>query len=168
MESVSDGILVCDIDASQWDALMSELNPRQLKTAWKAGMRPSAKTIERGVQSSLAARHPNAVKYSKEIHIKLWSKGGGFTVGLSQGQLSTVMSKSGKVISSSHLYILRWLSTGTENRTTGRGYNRGKITASHFFSEGVKTSIEPAVSALGDNITKALERAYARAIAKKK
>lgn len=168
MEQVSDGILVCEVDTSQWDTLMSELNPRQLKTAWKAGMRPSAKTIERGVQSSLAARHPNAVKYSKEIHIKLWSKGGGYTVGLSQGQLSTVMSKSGKVISSSHLYILRWLSTGTAERRTGRGYNRGKITASHFFSEGVNRTVEPAISALGDNITKALERAYARAIAKKK
>lgn len=160
-------VFTYEVDTSKWDTLMSELNARQLKTAWKAGLRPSAKTIERGVQSALSTHHPNAVKYSKEIHIKLWSKGSGFTVNLSQGQIEFARSKSGKMVQYSHLFILRWLSAGTNDRRTGKGYFRGSIKPSHFFAEGVKQSIDPAVSALGDNITKALERAYSKALAAK-
>lgn len=160
-------VFTYEVDTAKWDTLMSELNARQLKTAWKAGLRPSAKTIERGVLTSLAAHHPNAVKYSKEVKIKLWSKGSGFTVGLSQGQLEFARSKSGKMIAYSHLFILRWLSTGTNERRTNKGAYRGQIQPSHFFSEGVKSSIDPAVNALGENITKALERAYSRALAAK-
>lgn len=152
-----------EIDTSQWDALMGELNARKLKAAWKSGLRPSAKTIERGVLSQLASKHPAANKYSKEVRIKMWSKSGGYTVNLSQGQLSFKISKSGKVVKDSHLYILRWLSAGTQPRKTKSGYNRGKITASNFFGEGVEQSLPSAIDSIDTDITKALQRAVMRA-----
>lgn len=156
-------VLTYEVDTSQWEALMSELDYRRLKAAWKSGLRPSAKMIEQGALAQLDAEHPAASKYRKEVKIELWSKGGGFTVGLSQGEISFAMSKSGKLIEYSHLYILRWLSAGTQERYTKSGARRGKIKASHFFSEGVNASIHPAAQSLGDNITKALTRAAQRA-----
>lgn len=156
-----------EIDSSQWDALMRELTPRQLKSAWKSGIKQSAKVIERGVQSSLSAKHPNAVKYKKEIRLKIWSQGQGFTVNLSQGQIQMARSKSGKIIPYSHLYILRWLSGGTEPRRTHKDAYRGYITPSHFFAEGVNQSIDEATDSLVNNISNALGRAYSKAKAAK-
>lgn len=154
---------IYEVDTSQWDTLFSELSGRQLKSAWKAGLRPSAKTIERGVLAELASTHPAANKYRKEVAIKVWSKGGGYTVGMSKGQLSLARSKKGTMVEYSHLYILRWLSAGTKDRYTKRGAKRGSITASHFFSTGVKNTIDPAIGNIGNDITKALQRAATRA-----
>lgn len=159
--------LTYQIDTSQWDTLMHELNYRQLKSAWRSGLRPSAQTIEKGVISELQAKHPAAYKYRAEVRIKMWPKGGGYTVGLSQGQLTMDFSKSGKLMEMSHLYILRWLSRGTAERYTKRGARRGRITASRFFPEGVEKNLQPAVFRIGDDITKALQRAFARARAAK-
>lgn len=156
-------VFTYEVDTSQWDTLFSELSSRQLKSAWKAGLRPSAKTIERGVLAELKSNHPAADKYRKEVKIKVWSKGGGYTVGLSKGQLSMAMSKKGTMVEYSHLYILRWLSGGTQNRYTNRGAYRGRITPSHFFATGVKNTIDPAIGSIGNDITKALQRAAARA-----
>lgn len=157
-----DDVFTYDVDTSQWEALFSELNSRQLKSAWKAGLRPSAKTIERGVLTQLDRRHPAASKYRKEVKIKIWSKGGGYTVGLSQGQVESVI-RNGKLIKNSHLYILRWLSGGTQERFTKKSARRGRIVGSHFFLDGVKNTIDPAVQRIGTDITKSLERAVARA-----
>ena len=159
---MADNVFTYDVDTSQWEALFREMNARQLKSAWKSGLRPSAKTIERGVLAQLDQKHPAASKYRKEVRIKLWSKGGGYTVGLSQGQIETVM-RNGKLIKNSHLYILRWLSGGTQERFTKRGARRGRIIGSHFLREGVLQTIDPAVQGLGSDITKALERAAQRA-----
>lgn len=152
-----------EIDSSQLEALMGELNARQLKAAWKSGLRPSAKVIERGVLAELASTHPAANKYRKEVAIKIWSKGSGYTVGMSKGQLSIAMSKKGVMVEYSHLHILRWLSAGTKDRYTKRGAKRGSITASHFFSTGVKNTIDPAIGNIGNDISKALQRAATRA-----
>lgn len=158
-----DDVFTYDVDTSQWEALFKEMNARQLKSAWKSGLRPSAKTIERGVLAQLDQKHPAAAKYRKEVKIKLWSKGGGYTVGLSQGQLSAGFSKSGELIEYSHLYILRWLSAGTQERYTKRGSRRGRIVGSGFFSEGVEQTLNPAIARIGSDVTKALERAAQRA-----
>ena len=156
-----------EIDTSQWETLMGELNARKLKAAWKSGLRPSAKKIERGVLTQLSAKHPNAAKYSKELKVKIWSKGGGYTVGLSKGQIEFAMNKAGKLVEKSHLYILRWLAGGTKERFTKRGARRGSIAASHFFREGVQQNIQPAIDGMAGDITKALQRAAQRARAAK-
>lgn len=164
---MADNVFTYEIDDAQLSALINELDSRKIRAAYMQGLRPSAKTIERGVLAQLSARHPAAKKYSKEVRIKLWSKGGGYTVNLSQGQISFGFSKSGKLIEYSHLYILRWLSGGTEERYTKKGWRRGRITGSHFFREGVDQSINPAVDRIADDITKAFERAAAKARAAK-
>lgn len=156
-----------ELVSSTWETLMEELNARNLKNAWNSGMKATANIITRGVQASLSSHHPNAVKYSKELRASIWVKGGGLTVFLGQGQLEMARSKSGKMINYSHLFILRWLATGTAERHTAKGANRGKIVASHFFAKGVESSVDAALDSVGTNISKALERAYARAIAKK-
>lgn len=164
---MAEDFLTYQIDTSQWDTLMGELNYRRLKSAWRAGLRPSAQTIEKGVISELKAKHPAAYKYRAEVRIKMWSKGGGYTVGLSQGQLTMGFSKSGKLMEMSHLYILRWLSKGTAERHTKKGARRGRITASSFFPEGVEKNLQPAVFRIGNDITNALLRAVTRARAAK-
>lgn len=154
---------VYEFESAQLDALFSELNAKQLRSAWKAGMRPSAKVIQAGVLSELSTSHPNAAKYSKEVGVKIFSKGGGFSVGLTGVQVRMSSSKDGYVANGEHLYILRWLSAGTKERQTKKGYNRGHITGSGFFARGVEKSIRPAMERLGSDIIKSFERAVARA-----
>lgn len=151
------------IDSARFDALFDGLAASKLRAAWKQGLKPSAKVLERGVLSQLYAKHPAAQKYHKEVKIKIFSKGGGYAVNLSQGQLSLGISKAGELIDYSHLYILRWLSTGTAERYTKRGFRRGRIVGSHFFREGVEQNINPAIERIGEDITKAFEQAQAKA-----
>lgn len=163
-------VIVVEYDSTQWDALMSELNPSQLRRAYKAGMKPSAQVIQRYAVDELKSRHPAAAKYAKEVSIQVWTRGGGYTVALRQGQIALERSKSGNMVKYSHLYILRWLSTGVgtkDKRATKKGYNRGSIEGSHFFSTAVRKSIPEAVGIVGDSITKALEKAVRRAKQKK-
>lgn len=160
-------VIVVEYDSTQWDALMSELNPSQLRRAYKAGMKPSAQVIQRYAVDELKSRHPAAAKYAKEVSIQVWTRGGGYTVALRQGQIALERSKSGDMVKYSHLHILRWLSTGVSNRATKKGYKRGSIEGSHFFSTAVRKSIPEAVGIVGDSITKALEKAVRRAKQKK-
>ena len=164
---MSKDVMTYEVDTDQWAALFGEMNARQLRASWKAGLRPSAQTIERGVLSELASRHPAAEKYKKEVRIKVFSKGGGYAVGLSQGQLTAGFSKKGELIQTSHLYILRWLSGGTAERFTKKGWRRGRIVGSNFFSIGVEQTINPALARIGEDLTKSFERAAARARAAK-
>lgn len=165
MEEIS--VMKVDIDSASFDALFENLSSSKLRAAWRQGLKPSAKVIERGVLDQLSAKHPAAQKYSKEVRIKLWSKGGGYTVGLSQGQMSIAMSKAGELIDYSHLYILRWLSGGTAERYTKRGFRRGRIVGSSFFPIGVDQSVYSAIERINVDIIKAFQQAQAKARASK-
>jgi hypothetical protein len=164
---MADDAFTYEVEVDEWTPLMDELSGRQLRSAWRSGIRPSAKTIERGVLAQLDQKHPAASKYRDEVRIKMFSGGFGYAVKLSQGQLSMDFNKKGKLVATSHLYILRWLTGGTAERYTKRGARRGRIVGSHFFKQGVETTINPALFRLGEDITKSLQRAAARARAKK-
>lgn len=156
-------VMTVEVDNSQVNALFEGLSAAKMRAAWKAGLRPSAQTIERGVLAELQGKHPNAYKYGKEVRIKIFSKGGGYRVGLSQGQISMAPSKSGKLIAYSHLYILRWLSGGTAERYTKKGWRRGYITGSHFFESGVDNTLEPALDRIAGDLTSSFQKAVAKA-----
>lgn len=162
-----DDIMVVEYDSTQWDALMSELSNSQFRRAYKAGMKPSAQVIQRYAVDELKSRHPAAAKYAKEVSIQVWRRGGGYTVALRHGEVALERSKSGNMVKYSHLHILRWLSTGVNGRATKKGYNRGSIEGSHFFSMAVRKSIPEAVGILSESITKSLEKAVRRAKQKK-
>lgn len=157
-----DGITY-ELYTAQLEALMDCLDVQQLKAAWRNGLRPSAKVIEGGVLAQLRTRHPNAAKYGKEIAITIWKSGAAYTVGLSRGQLSFQRSKKGKMIEYSHLFILRWLTKGTADRKTKKGYNRGMIKGSGFFRQGVLQTIDPATQRLSSDVMKSFEKAVVKA-----
>lgn len=154
-----------EVDTSGIEALMEELNPKQLRAAWKSGLRPSAKMIERGVIAELEAEHPNAAKYKGELATQIWKKGGGYTVSLS-GRTLQFTTKKGKVVEGNHLYILRWLAKGTQERHTKSGAYRGRVVGSHFFKHAVDKTIEPAMQRIATDVQKSMERAVKRAAAK--
>lgn len=160
-------IMTVEIDSAAFDALFNGLTASKLRAAWKKGLKPSAQILELGVLESLYSHHPRAFKYASELKVKIWTKGGGYTVGLSTGQLSISMSKSGDMIDYSHMYILRWLAMGTSERYTKRGFRRGRIIGSHFFAKGIANYIEPAIERIGRDITQAFEQAQAKARASK-
>lgn len=158
---MADEIMTVEIDSAKWDSLFDGLTASKLRAAWKRGLMPSAKVIERGVFEALYKHHPNAYKYHKEVKIKVFSKGGGYRVGLSAGQLA--LTKAGDAVDYSHLFILRWLAMGTAERYTKRGWRRGKIIGSHFFAEGVEHSLLPALDRIADDLTASFQKAVAKA-----
>ena len=162
---MADNVFTYDVDTSQWEALFREMNARQLKSAWKSGLRPSAKMIERGVIAELESEHPNAAKYKGELATQIWKKGGGYTVSLS-GRTLQFTTKKGKVVEGNHLYILRWLAKGTQERHTKSGAYRGRVVGSHFFKHAVDKTIEPAMQRIATDVQKSMERAVKQAAAK--
>lgn len=160
---MADEAFTYEVYDQQLTALIECLTPREITKATKSGLRPSAKVIQRGVVSQLATKHPAAAKYSKEVAIKIWSKGGGYTVKLAQGKVGTKKNKKGVTVADSHIYILRFLSAGTAERYTKKGKFRGSIKASHFFSEGVLDTIDQAANRISADVMKAFEKAVIKA-----
>lgn len=97
-----------------------------------------------------AANKPNDVYGTtpiQNIRNTLWSKGGGTTV--------SILGKGSK----STGYILRWFEGGTQERQTKEGANRGKMTATHFFSNAASENESRIIAHLKDTINKAIDKA---------
>lgn len=154
------------INSERWENLMKALSEKELKKAWKGGVRPAIRLLQRGARAELRARNPNLAKYEKEIVSWISRTGSTFSVRLGRGQLK--IKKKGTAQSKSHLYLLHWASAGTAQRATRKGYNRGAIEGTHFFKIAVEKNIQPAVDSLCTNLTKSLKKAVEKARAKAK
>lgn len=141
-----------EIDAGQVNNLLSRLNDDQARKSIKAGIRKSALIIRKAAQDNLVtavtkAEFPSAKgnttfkPLKNEINLAVYRNASGARIDL--------LDKRKK---DSRAYMLKWFESGTKERATKKGANRGSIKASSFFKSAVQSKKGEAESSLQENI----------------
>ena len=123
-----------EVDATRVNELLKRLNDKEAKKAISSALRKSILIIRKQAQENL-------VSAVNEINIAVYRNASGARVDLIDRR------KMG-----SRAYMLKWFESGTKERATKKGANRGIINASHFFSNAVKSKQKEAESSLEKNI----------------
>lgn len=109
-----------EVDASKVNALLAALNDKEAKKAIKSGLRKSASIIRKQAQK-IGLHLFRWGWIEKEINIAVYRNASGARVDL--------LDKRRK---GSKQFVLKFFESGTEQRATNRGANRGIIEATHF------------------------------------
>ena len=141
-----------EVDAKKVNELLDRLNDDEAKKAIKSALRRSILIIRKQAQENLVSAVTDAEFSStkngstfkplkNEINIAVYRNASGARVDLIDRR------KKG-----SRAYMLKWFESGTKERATKKGANRGSINASHFFSNAVKSKQKEAEDSLEKNI----------------
>ena len=141
-----------EVDAKRVNELLSRLNDDEARKAIKSALRKSILIIRKQAQSNLVsavtdaefASTKNGTSFKplkNEINLAVYRNASGARVDMIDRR------KQG-----SRAYMLRWFESGTKERATNKGANRGSIKASRFFSNAVASKQKEAESSLEQNI----------------
>ena len=139
-----------EVDATRVNELLKRLNDKEAKKAISSALRKSILIIRKQAQENLVSAvtdaefssSKNGVSFKpNEINVAVYRNASGARVDLIDRR------KKG-----SRAYMLKWFESGTKERATKKGANRGIINASHFFSNAVKSKQKEAESSLEKNI----------------
>ena len=139
-----------EVDATRVNELLKRLNDKEAKKAISSALRKSILIIRKqenlvsAVTDAEFSSSKNGVSFKplkNEINVAVYRNASGARVDLIDRR------KKG-----SRAYMLKWFESGTKERATKKGANRGIINASHFFSNAVKSKQKEAESSLEKNI----------------
>lgn len=141
-----------EVDTKKVNELLDRLNDDEGKKAIKSALRRSILIIRKQAQENLVSAVTDAEFSStkngstfkplkNEINVAVYRNASGARVDLIDRR------KKG-----SRAYMLKWFESGTKERATKKGANRGSINASHFFSNAVKSKQKEAEDSLEQNI----------------
>ena len=137
-----------EVDTKKVNELLDRLNDDEGKKAIKSALRRSILIIRKQAQENLVSAVTDAEFSStkngstfkplkNEINVAVYRNASGARVDLIDRR------KKG-----SRAYMLKWFESGTKERATKKGANRGSINASHFFSNAVKSKQKEAEDSL--------------------
>lgn len=104
----------------------SAMDPKTFRTAVKNGLRRTANIIKKQAVSNYKAAYPGSERF-RGIHMKVWRTGMGAMVDL-------IFLKGDDAL---RPWVLRFQNKGSVQRATKKGYNRGVMPSSNFFSDAV-------------------------------
>lgn len=149
------------VDSNKINALFNELNldNKDRKKAIKATLRKSASIIRKQAQTNLV----NAIPATRTAGV---GKGGiRFKPLKNEINIAVYRNASGARIDlldrrkpNSRAYMLKFFNSGTTDRATKKGANRGNIKATNFFSDAVNTKQKEAENSLEKDITDMIKR----------
>ncbi|MDD3038260.1 hypothetical protein [Bacteroides sp.] len=151
-----------EVDAKKVNELLDRLNDDEARKTIKSALRKSILIIRKQAQDNLVsavtdaefASTKNGVSYKalkNEINLAVYRNASGARVDMIDRR------KKG-----SRAYMLKWFESGTKERATKKGANRGNIKVSHFFSNAVKTKQKEAENSLEKNIIDSIMKAANR------
>ena len=123
---------------------MAALNDKEAKKAIKSGLRKSASIIRKQAQKNWVASVPGGAGLKKEINIAVYRNASGARVDLLDKRRNQ--------------FVLKFFESGTEQRATNRGANRGIIEATHFFKSAVDSKKSEAENSLERNILDSIQK----------
>lgn len=146
------GLYRVEVDTKKINELLDRLNDNEARKAISSALRKSILIIRKQAQINLVSAvtdaefgsTKNGISFKplkNEINISVYRNASGARVDLIDRR------KKG-----SRAYMLKWFESGTKERATKKGANRGIINASHFFSNAVKSKQKEAESSLEKNI----------------
>lgn len=141
-------------DDNGFSIFLNEVRPNKIKSALKSGMRKSLGIIKRQAVSNLRQVTPNYKKKDK------WglTLQGGILVKVNKdglGGRAEIMGRGGKAN-----FKLKFFENGTKTRKTRKGYNRGQMKTTPFFTPAVNSTKSQVHEALQTNLDESLRRAY--------
>lgn len=137
-----------EVDVKQVNELLSRLNDKEAKKAIKSAIRKSALIIRKQAQSNWISACPDGERLAKEINIAVYRNASGARVDL--------LDKRKK---GSKQFVLKFFNSGTQERATKKGANRGIINATYFFNNAVESKKDEAEKSLNENIINAIAKA---------
>lgn len=148
-----------EIDAKQVNDLLARLNDDEARKAIKSGIRKSALIIRKQAQENLVmavndaefSGTKNGVTFKplkNEINLAVYRNASGARIDMIDRRKKD-----------SRAYMLKWFESGTKERSTKKGANRGNINASNFFSNAVKSKQKEAESSLEKNVIDSIMKA---------
>ena len=105
------------------------LEPKTFRTAVKSGMRRAVNVIKREAVKNYKREYPGSARF-RGIHMKVYRTGMGAMVDL-------LFLKNDKEL---RPWVMRFQNKGAIDRKTRRGYNRGTMPASNFFSDAIAST----------------------------
>ena len=155
-------VIIYKVDSTEIDEQFRRLdfNSSEMKRAINRGLSISANIVKKqGIANLMTVEYgkplANADFLSKGISMGLWRKTRGATIGLFQRR-DTVTFKGQKYKNPS--YLLRWIDSGTTQRKTKKGKNRGTLAAKYFFRTAIEQTGVKAASELETNILNSIDK----------
>lgn len=156
------GLYRVEVDTKKINELLDRLNDNEARKAISSALRKSILIIRKQAQTNLVSAVTdaefgsikNGISFKplkNEINIAVYRNASGARVDLIDRR------KKG-----SRAYMLKWFESGTKERATKKGANRGIINASHFFSNAVKSKQKEAESSLEKNIINSIMKAASK------
>lgn len=146
-------------DASQYKDLLDDLGSKDTTAGVKVALRRASTVIKKQAEDNYRSKYPGSQLY-RFIRVKAFKKGDGLYIGLGgkmgQKELSRNVSKYGDP--AKKRFLLPMLNSGTGDRKTKKGYNRGRVTGSLFFTSAVEQKMEAAVEELRNRIFVILQK----------
>lgn len=137
-----------EVDVERVNALLTRLNDKEAKKAIKSAIRKSALIIRKQAQSNWVSACPDGERLAKEINIAVYRNASGARIDL--------LDKRKK---GSKQFVLKFFNSGTQERATKKGANRGIINATYFFKNAVESKKDEAEKSLSENIINAITKA---------
>lgn len=148
---MSDGVVQAsyrvEVDVKKVNELLTALNDKEAKKAIKSALRKSAGVIRKEAQRNWVSSVPGGGALKKEINIAVYRNASGARVDL--------LDKRKK---GSKQFILKFFNSGTKDRATKKGANRGKVEANYFFKNAVESKKGEAESSLEKNIIDSIQK----------
>lgn len=153
------GLYRVEVDVTRINELLKRLNDKEANKAISSALRKSILIIRKQAQGNLVSTvtdaefstTKNGVSFKplkNEINIAVYRNASGARVDLIDRRRK-----------GSRAYMLKWFESGTKERATKKGANRGSINASHFFSDAVKSRQKEAENTLEKNVIDSIMKA---------
>lgn len=130
-----------EVDVRRVNDMLSQLNDKDAKKAIKMALRKSASIIRKQAQSNWISTVPRGKELKKEINLAVYRNASGARIDLLDKR------KRG-----SKQFTLKFFDSGTTERATKKGANRGTIAVTNFFKNAVESKKNEAEKSLEQNI----------------
>lgn len=133
-----------DYNGIEWQRLLKEMTPRQLRNSLKAGMRRTAKKVKDRAVQSLQANGPKHVKgnrrdWTRGIRTYVYSRGGGFLVS-TKPHKAKGFHRNRQGLDKP---VLMWAEDGTQQRSRKRKFYHSKPGTGRMPRYGFLEKAEP-------------------------
>jgi hypothetical protein len=139
-----------EVDATEFYRLCDMLDAKNLKKSFRKPLAKAGSVLKRQVVSAMHATGYNIpTSDNKFIVRKVWLTS---KRNKDQSGVTVAFSNSKKKGKDDRGYVLRFLSQGTVNRTTKKGWRRGALSQTNYFPQAVSTATVPSAEELKKNV----------------
>lgn len=149
-----------EFDLSDVSRVIDELSPDNLARMQRKSLRSGAKVLYDSTKKSLKAKLPAATRRNPKFFDTL-EDAVRMNVGYdsTDGEYYFTVHILGTRTKGSGTYRARFFETGTVERRTAKGYNRGRIEPINFFGSAINADGNKSLQVVNDVMVKEIERA---------